>query len=328
MGAANPAPPMGRGAVSIGFPAMQGALDPAPGGVWNRGRRPQGTRLMDVELAEERVLVLQDRFSMDHAEGRAWTRRIEAFGTMAKITGLLARPKDEEFEVIYRERRLQPFWRIACTARMEYERRREYRVAVEPNVREVDVEGIARPVTAGSFGIAGVEHCRDEIHREVYFDAIRGSPDPALSAYLKHEASLTDSAALAKASEEGIVVVPPEAKASMLVREVLAGSIARIDADRVIEEKLSLHNVDLYYRPVYAFRYRWNAKEAVVEFDGVTGEVKLGGTTFEQFIGQKVDAQFLINAGVEAAGLFIPGARLAEIVISRSIAAARPPQKP
>jgi hypothetical protein len=29
---------------------------------------------MDVELAEERILVLADRFNLDHAEGRAWGR--------------------------------------------------------------------------------------------------------------------------------------------------------------------------------------------------------------------------------------------------------------
>ena len=61
----------------------------------------------------------------------------------------------------------------------------------------------------------------------------------------------------------------------------------------------------------------------MVEFDGVTGEVRPGGSTFEQFIGKRIDAAFLLNAGVEAAGLFIPGARLAEIVISRSLAAGK-----
>lgn len=278
---------------------------------------------MDVELAEERVLVLKDRFSMDHAEGRAWTKRIEAFGTMAKLTGFLSRPKDEDFEIVYREHRLQPFWRIACTATFEYERKRSYRVPVDVNVTEVMLEDTARPVTDGGFAISGVEHCRDEVHREVHFDAISGKADPALAAYLKHEAGPTDADALAAVAAAGTVVVPPEAKASMLVRDVLAGSIARIEADKVLEEKVSLHHVDLFYRPVYAFRYRWQGKEAVVEFDGVTGETRAGGNTFEQFVGVKVDAQFLINAGVEAAGMFIPGARLAEIVITRTLAAGR-----
>jgi len=278
---------------------------------------------MQVELAEERVLVLKDRFSMDHAEGRAWTKRTEAFGTLARLSGLLSRPKDEEFETIYRERRLQPFWRIGCTARMIYERSRDYRVPVDANVEAVEIAGETRRVSGGAFGITGVEHCRDEIHREVCFDAIRGTPDAALASYLKHEAEPSDPEKLAAISGDGTVVVPPEAKASGLVREVLAGSITKIDADKVLEETLSLHHVDLYYRPVYAFRYRWKDKEAVVEFDGVTGEAQPGGQTFEQFIGKRVDAAFLINAGVEAAGLFIPGARLAEIVISRSIAASK-----
>lgn len=278
---------------------------------------------MDVELADERLLILPDRFSMEQAEGRAWAKRIEAFGTMAKLTGFLSRPRDEEFEVVYRERRLQPFWRIACTALYAYERARAYRVPVEPNVQETLIDGTARPVTDGAFTLNGTEHCRDEIHREVLFDAVRGTPDPTLTVYLKGEANEIDAAALAEATANGSVVVPPEAKASMLVRDVLASAIARIDADKVLEERVSLHRVDLYYRPVYAFRYRWQGKEAVVEFDGITGEARPGGDTFEKYVGKTIDAQFLLNAGVEAAGLFIPGARLGEIVISRSLKASR-----
>ena len=36
--------------------------------------------------------------------------------------GLISRPKDEEFEVVYRERRLQPFWRLSTHTRYSYER--------------------------------------------------------------------------------------------------------------------------------------------------------------------------------------------------------------
>jgi hypothetical protein len=260
---------------------------------------------------------------MDHAEGRAWTKRIEAFGTLAKLTGLLSRPRDEEFETIYRERRLQPFWRIGCTTTVVYERSRDYRVAVDANVQHVTVDGVERPVTASAYSLTGIEHCRDEVHRESLFDAVRGSPDASLQTYLRFDPAPTDAAALGQETTNGTIVVPPEAKASMLVRDVLAGAIPRIDADRVLEEKVALHRVELIYRPVYAFRYRWQGKEAVVEFDGVTGETKVGGNTFEQFLGRAIDAEFLINAGVEAAGILIPGARLAEIVISKSIKAAK-----
>lgn len=278
---------------------------------------------MDVELAQERMLLLADRFSMDHAEGRAWTKRTDAFGTMAKIGSFLSRPKDEDFETVYRERRLQPFYHIACTATMTYERAKEYRVPVDPNVVSVEADGRTHAVDTGAFTINGTERCHDEIHRAAYYDAISGTADPGAALYLGHNATLIDADILAKTAADGAVVVPPQAKASMLVRDVLASSIERITADRVLEEKLSIHHIDLYYRPVYAFRYRWQGKEAVVEFDGVTGEAKVGGSTFEQFLGRAIDAEFLLNAGVEAAGILIPGARLAEIVISKSIKAAK-----
>lgn len=276
---------------------------------------------MDVTLADERILILPDRYSMEQAEGRAWAKRIDAFGTVARLSGFLNRPKDDEFEVTYREHRLQPFWRIGCTATYEYERSRDYRVPVEGNVTNVTVDGADRAITASHFTISGREHCRDEVTRDTYFDAVAGTADANLALYLKDEPVVSDAAALAKATADGAVVVPPATKASMLVRDVLAGAIARIDADKVLEERLVFHHVDLIYRPVYAFRYRWLGKEAVVEFDGVNGTTRTGGNTFEQFLGKTVDAQFLLNAGVEAAGLFIPGARLAEIVISKTIAA-------
>ena len=123
------------------------------------------------------------------------------------------------------------------------------------------------------------------------------------------------------------VVVPPQAKASTLVRDVIAHSITRIEADSVQEERLELHHVDLYYRPVYAFRFRWQGKEAVVECDGVSGEVKVGGDTFEQYVGKVIDPHFLMNVGVEAAQLMIPGARIAELVISKSIEIGRDSRK-
>ena len=40
---------------------------------------------MQVELADERIMLLADRFNLDHAEGRAWAKRVDAFGAVARI---------------------------------------------------------------------------------------------------------------------------------------------------------------------------------------------------------------------------------------------------
>jgi hypothetical protein len=44
---------------------------------------------------------LPDRFNLDHAEGRAWAKRTDAFGTVAKLGGLLNRTGSEDYQCIY-----------------------------------------------------------------------------------------------------------------------------------------------------------------------------------------------------------------------------------
>ena len=44
---------------------------------------------MNVELAEERILLLPDVLGAEQAESRAWAKRTDAFGAFAKLGGLL-----------------------------------------------------------------------------------------------------------------------------------------------------------------------------------------------------------------------------------------------
>jgi hypothetical protein len=46
----------------------------------------------------------------------------------------------------------------------------------------------------------------------------------------------------------------------MLTREVISQAIRKIEADRIIEEKMQIDAIDLYYRPVYAVRYKWQGR--------------------------------------------------------------------
>ncbi|MES3030202.1 MAG: hypothetical protein V4820_20390 [Pseudomonadota bacterium] len=274
---------------------------------------------MQVELAEERIFRMTDRFSLEHAEGRAWSKRLEAFGALARVTGLFAQPKEDEFAVIYRERRLQPFWRVTVSTATAYERARTYPVKVPPEVREVTIGDIVLPASNNQIQVVGLESCREETRRETLIDGLNKQPSPALASYLQHDAIETNAAALAAATAEGMVIVPPEAKASMVVRDVIASAIGKIDADRVTEELVRVEAVDLYYRPVHAFRYRRGDKEAVVEFDAITGETKVGGATFEQYLGKALEPKFLLDVGAETLNFVIPGANLAKLMIVKGL---------
>ncbi len=274
---------------------------------------------MDVRLAEERVLLLPDHFDMPSAEDRAGARKIDAFGTLAKMAGFLSRPRPEEFELVYKERRLQPFWSLTCTAVCAYERTREHPLRLAPEVREATVCGAVHPVVNQAIAVTVMEACREEIRKEALFDALTGQAAPDLAAKLKYPAAATSRDALATLAENGTVVVPPQATASAVVRETLSGMVGRIEADRVLEETVTFDAIDLYYRPVYAFRYRRQGKEAVVEVDGLTGEAKPGGATFETYLGKVLEPRFLVDAGVEAANLFFPGATLVKVIVAKGM---------
>ena len=274
---------------------------------------------MNIELAEERILILPDPSSMELAENRAWLKRIEAFGTMARMSGLINRPKDDEFELVYKERRLQPFWRVAARATYAYERQRSYAVKVAPEVRSVVLAGEEKVVTGGAFGLSGLEICREENRREFLFDGAASEARADLSVYLKNEGQPTSQAELAEIAAAGTIVAPPEAKASMVIRQVVAAMLAKIDADRVVEEVVRLECVDLYYRPIYAFRYRRLEKEAVVEFDPLTGLARPGGATFESYLGKVLEPRFLFDVTVETANIFLPGATLARVILDKSL---------
>ena len=139
---------------------------------------------MDVQIAEERILVFTDRVSDEVARAKAWAQRLEAFGTMAKLGGFLTRPKDEEFEVVYSEKRLQPFWRIASFATARYERSRDYPIMLAPEVKQVSIDGQDRPLDGHRIVLTGHESCEEETRRQVLVDGLSGAEEPTLGAYL------------------------------------------------------------------------------------------------------------------------------------------------
>jgi hypothetical protein len=192
-------------------------------------------------------------------------------------------------------------------------------VPVAPEVRTVTVAGETKAVQEREFQLAGLEFCREETDQDTLFDGLTRAQNPALATYLAFQASPANTEMLTMATHAGTVVVPPTVKASALVREVVSSAIGRIEADRILEERVIVDAVDLLYRPVYAFRYRHAGKEAVIEFDGLTGDARAGGDTFEQYLGKVLEPKFLLDAGVEAVNLFVPGTQLARIVVQHGV---------
>jgi len=273
---------------------------------------------MDIRLADERILLLPDTLTPEMAEAAAATRRIDAFGTFAKMAGLLSKPKSDEIELVYRERRLQPYWVLTCTRICAYERTRQHVLKLPPEVRQITVVGEVYDVQAQQTAIQVMESCREETRRDAVFDALSGDAAPDIPATARTASTQVSEDALS-ALADSTVLVPPKAKAAVVVRDLLNSLSNKIDADRLIEEAVNFEAIDLYYRPVYAFRYRRQGKEAVVEVDGVTGEVRLGGATFEAYLGKVLEPRFLLEVGAETINLFVPGATLVKVLVAKGM---------
>ena len=99
---------------------------------------------MDIQLGSERIFALEDRLGADEVRQRAMDRRSHAFGS--GLGSLLQRPKTDDIELVGSQRRLEPFWHVACRGTYVYERTREYAVkASAPEVREVTILGTNYP---------------------------------------------------------------------------------------------------------------------------------------------------------------------------------------
>ena len=269
---------------------------------------------MEIQLGSERIFVLQEREGVEVLRQRAMDRRTQSFGS--GIGSLLQRPKAEDVVLVASQRRLEPFWHVAGRARYVYERSRDYSVlASAPEVREVTVLGTTYAVAesgqaARTFTVPAIEHCREEIAHELDADARSGAKVTDAAAVLAGPRDeISDPATLAA---EETIVIPPEHRASFVVRQLLSEMLKPVQADRVIEESLTLETIDLCYRPIWAFEFHWQSKDrrGVVEIDAVTGAIRQGGSLLPQ-LSKMVTRDALFDIGADTIGLLVPGGSIA-----------------
>jgi hypothetical protein len=274
---------------------------------------------MEIAVADERAYWIKETLTLEQAQGRTWAKKAEAFGTIAKF---LHRPKDTEIELTYSEKRYEPFWHIVCHARYVYDRDRKYTITVEgTEVKALSIHGERYEIQEKPkphIALPATEHCLEEYSREVFVDAISGDKQD-WAGYLKYDSTLIED--IDNFALEGAIMVPPEVRASFVVRETLGDLMKVVQADTVHEELVEVETVDLYYRPIYAFEYLWQPKDkrAVIEFDGLTGEIRTGGKAIRQQVGKVLTKELLFDIGIDTVDLFVPGGGIA-IKLVRAIA--------
>jgi len=259
---------------------------------------------MEITLASERLYQLTPKVSLEVARAKVEEKKTSLIaGTLGS---LLSRPKPEDIVLVADQQRWEPFWHLTIHLRTVYERHRDYLVAMGGSeVKQVTLLGQTLPVEAGKVQLSGVEHCEEELRLT---RALTGAGAPlADGARLVDlpKAELPDPGAL---QADGWLAQTPEVSAGAVIRQVLAEVITPVKAEVIHEERLTMEAVDLYFRPIYAFEYHWAAKgkRAVVQCDGLTGDLKLGGPNLGTQIRKMLNRDMLFDISADAVGTFVP----------------------
>ena len=271
---------------------------------------------MEFAIADERAYLLREEVSTEQAKEKAWDRKTTVFGGFSR---LVFRPKGEDVQIIYNEKRYEPFWHVVCRTSYVYDRHRQFTVPVSGHeVKRVTVNqqeyvlGEERRII-----LSGTEHCEEKEEKEVFIDAVSGEGKD-WKHYLNY--GREELADLSSFAPQDTIVVPPETRASFIVRQVLSDMLKAIQADVIHEDLVEVNTIDLYLKPIYAFEYQWQSKDrqAVAEFDGLTGEMRTEGKALRQQIGQMLTPEVLFDVGVDAVDLLVPGGGIA-IKVARAI---------
>jgi hypothetical protein len=271
--------------------------------------------ISNINVEGEKLLLLSDSLGWEKARETAASYKVKAMGMVA---GFLFKPKADDISIVYEEKRYQAFWHIIGHSYFEYKRRVNYRVPVETVVEDVTFQDKNYLVEKSShtFEIDGIEHCKENYREDVMVDAQSDQPGD-FARYIKFPAKQIQSTE--ELTSDGTAVVNLLTKASFLVRKVLNELVKPIKADQILDEKIGIQELSLYFYPVYTFEYLWQAKDkrVIIEFDGVTGEIRKGRKISDKLRNSFTNDE-LFEFAKEVAN-FVPGGGLAMMAGRKAI---------
>lgn len=262
---------------------------------------------MDIALAEQGTFVVAPAISPDEARGRAASFKGSALGALAQ---LFSKPKPDDVSVEARGLRYEPVWHATCHVRIVYDRRETYRFAVKTpeHVASVAFGEASYAVEAGTIVVPAVAHCVRERRQELWIDAASGET-VAARAFDPAKVAPVD---LEHFPPPGAEVVEPTVRASAVVRQLLGGDTAPIEADTLSESRAEVDRLDLYFRPVYAFSIAWASKGKSVDvvLDALSGDITAVKSGVNPVLGRLLHKDTLFDIGSETLNLIVPGAAI------------------
>jgi hypothetical protein len=268
---------------------------------------------MEIILAEEHAYYFVPQISLEAARDRIEKKKTTLVAGM--FGTLISRPNPAEMQVISVENRLEPYWEVTAANRTAYDRQQVYTISIKGGeVREVTILGQKLTVNAKgnpSFTLNGIEHCVEEHRATRYYDGLSGQKAD-LSRYQSFtKTEITD---LEHFALDGMLIVPPQMRATAIVRQVLGEVIQPVSKAQIIhEERVNIESIELNFHPVYALEYEWasKGKRVVVEFDAMLGDIRSGGKKWSDQIKGILTRELFFDVTADAVGMIVPGGGIA-----------------
>jgi hypothetical protein len=157
----------------------------------------------------------------------------------------------------------------------------------------------------------GIEHCVEERRLIRFYDGLSGQKEDLSKFQSFTKSVITD---LGDFAPEGMLVVPPQMRATAIVRQVLGEAIQPVKNAQIInEERVDIEAIELNFRPVYALEYEWasKGKRVIVEFDALLGEMHSGGKKWSDQIKGIITRDLFFDVTADAVGMLVPGGSIA-----------------
>ena len=279
---------------------------------------------MEIILAEEHAYYFVPQISLEIAQDRIEKKKTSLVAGM--FGTLISRPNPAEIQVASAESRLEPYWVVTAASRTAYDRQQVYTIPIKGDeVREVTLLGQRLSLNSKgnpSVTLNGVEHCVEEHRLTRFFDGLTGQKADLSRFQSFTKTEITD---LEHFAPDGMLVVPPQLKATAIIRQVLGEVIQPVNKAQIIhEERVNVETIEVNFRPVYGFEYEWasKGKRVVVEFDALLGDIRTGGKKWSDQIKGIISRDLFFDVTADAVGMLVPGGsiavKLVKAVVDRS----------
>lgn len=227
--------------------------------------------------------------------------------TLSFFARLIYRPTSEDIKLVSFKSAYIPFWHIVAQANVEYVREKPFKMNFEENVKEIKIGDNYYKIDNNTLDLPVHEKCNYEKTGEICLDAVNSEKVSLKYVDCEHKPPSPEND-----KDQDINFVTAKVKAATILRDLIHDLMSPLKAIEIIEQKVLIKKLLLYYRPVYCFEYYWEDKDKklVVEVDGVTGKISQG-RNFKTMQKAAVSQNHLFDIGADAIGLVIPGGEIA-----------------